>query len=152
MICLISGVTVLVSAIDDMYPAIFTPLKGFKIAPTRAGGRNRIRTTKEIAAFLATVFWGVASVAELPFASAQEPNIRATMLTIITFVVLLLCIVALGDFWFVYLCFHGVFIIPGILLTPLVHTWIVSPAAWRDEQDRADKWMQEGIDGNRDST
>jgi hypothetical protein len=145
MICLVIGIWIFVCTVDDVYPSIFSPLKGFEIAPTRAGGSNRMRTAKEIAAFLATVLWGVAKVAELAFTSIQNASIGTTMLTVVTFVTLFLCTEAIGDFWFVCICFHAVFVLPGILATSLAQTWIGSPAAWSQEQDRTDKWMQDDV-------
>jgi hypothetical protein len=38
--------------------------------------------------------------------------------------------------------------VPGILVTSHLQKWISSPAAWSEEQDRADKWMQDGLGEN----
>jgi hypothetical protein len=123
-LCLVVGSGIAIYCIYSAFPAPFSKLLSFEIRQVDPGRSDRIRTDKEIAAFLATVLSIWTKILELVFASIEDSTLVNVLLSIAVILGLFLLTFMIGDFWFIWLAFHGAFVLPGVLLLPAVGRWL----------------------------
>jgi hypothetical protein len=124
--CLVIGSFIILYCAYGAFPSAFGKLLSFEIAPVDPPGRpDRIRTVKEVAAFLTTLlsFW--TKVLEMVFSSIEGASFLMVIATGFILLTLFIVTFLMGDFCFIWVMFHMTFVLPGIMLLPPVQRWLM---------------------------
>jgi hypothetical protein len=124
ILCLLGGAAVFLSALHDAAPRAFGLIKAFQIHPRAPGAPDRVRSAKEIAAYLTTVLSVWTKFVSLIFSSIADVGARLLALTSACFVAVLMLVWLIGDFWLIWGSFHIVCVVPGVIALPTVQAWI----------------------------
>jgi energy-coupling factor transporter transmembrane protein EcfT len=65
----------------------------------------------------------------LVYTSIETASLINVLGTVVAFCVVFFFVFATGDFWFIWLWFHIVFVLPGIVALPSVQKWITQELA-----------------------
>jgi hypothetical protein len=123
-ICLGIGLIILLSAVHDAAPRLFSIFSSFALYPRPALAPDRVRSVKEISAYLTTILSVWTSFVSLIFTSIETASIVNVLLTVAAFIGVFVFVFIIGDFWFIWLWFHIIFIVPGIVALPAVQAWL----------------------------
>ena len=129
--CVVLGLISLISVVYNNFPKVNLFLS-FEIPKIDEGEPNRIRSIQEISAYLTTCLSFCIRLVELAFKSLADNNLFYIVITICSIGMLFTFVFILGDFWFVWLMFHLIFVLPGFMLQRNVQSWINS----QDNEER----------------
>jgi hypothetical protein len=146
-VCLGIGLGIFLSAVHEAIPGLFSIFKSFEIHPRKALAPDRERTVKEIAAYLTTVLSVWTSFVSLVFESIETASVGLVIGTIGAFIGVFAFAFAIGDFWFIWLWFHIVFVVPGIVALPAVQAWLTQEQRSDGEANEAADAGGDGRDG-----
>ena len=121
------GIAVLFYCIYSSFPSFFNKMFSFQVEERSFEDPRRIRTIKEIAAYLSTcISYGV-KLLELALTSVTDSSFFFLIYIIFILVVFFVFTFFAGDFWFFWIVFHLIFVLPGIILLPPVQNWLNDP-------------------------
>ena len=121
---LVAGVVCVFNVIVNAFPSLLDIFLHFDLPEIPADAPNRIRSVAEISAFITTCLSFAIKLVELAFKSVINKSLLYIGITFSILTVLFTFVYILGDFWFVWLLFHAIFILPGIILQPKVQSWL----------------------------
>lgn len=108
------------------FPAFFNKIFSFQIPQQEENASNRIRSPSELSAYFTTLLSFFFDVVGFIFLDPEATSIiRLSISGFLLLVSTVFCYL-LGDFWIIYIVFHILFVIPGILLHPKVYTILFS--------------------------
>lgn len=127
---LILGLLCVANVTYNTFPEFFDKIFSFEYPHLPEDAPNRLRSVAEISAFITTCFSIWIRVVEFAYKALDSKNIINTAVTIGIIVLLFSMFYVLGDFWLIWILFHLVFILPGVILQPQFQTWMEA----RDEE------------------
>ena len=112
------GALAVANVSQKVLPKLFDKFFSFKIPETEPDATNRIRSVSEVSAYLTTMLslW----VSFIKFI-LSEFSLMHLIVSVISLFFLTVILTVLGDFWIVFLFFHVIFILPGIVLHPRIY-------------------------------
>ena len=131
---LVIGVVCVSNVVINSFPSILNIFLNFDLPEVPADAPNRIRSVAEISAFITTCLSFVIKIIELAFKSVIDKSLVYSGITVAIMTVLFTFVFILGDFWFVWLVFHAIFILPGIILQPKVQAWLFQSDEEQNEE------------------
>jgi len=113
IMCVLMGMFFLIKSIIEYKPSALD----FTIE------KVNMKTLKEISAFYSTVASYIFDLYYSMFISEKMANISSLIKNCVFLSIMYFTFRFVGDFWILWLIFHLLFIIPGIILNPKVSSW-----------------------------
>ena len=123
--CFIIGTAVVIKCIYSAYPKLFDRLISFEYKSLT--NQRRIRSVKEVSAYLCTCLSIGTKLLENAFMAVETSNIFNIGVILFVLFVFFVFTFFVGDFCFMWLVFHLIFVLPGVLLLDPVYNWINDP-------------------------
>ena len=118
---IIFGAPIVLYSIFSAYSNIFDKL--FSFESDQADSTN-LHSVRSVAAYLTTCFSFLITLLELAFDSIENSSFLKIVATLLCFFSALIITFFLGDFWTLWLVFHIIFLLPGLLLSPTFNKWL----------------------------
>lgn len=117
---------------QKVFPHLIDKFFSFSIPEIPDNQPNRIRRVTEVAAYITTVlslFTGI-----IQFVLSDFSLVR-TIISVIALSAVTIMFTVLGDFWSIFIFFHVIFVLPGILLHPKVYKAVFNHQNEENEDD-----------------
>lgn len=122
-ITLICGVGILINITPKFIDGIFC----FDVGIVDEEEPHHLRSLNEISAYFAAVLSCCAMIVEVIYCDHYKRGLKSVIQVILFFSMLIAASCSFGDFFFFWILFHLVFVLPGIILQPLVYHWLFIP-------------------------
>jgi ABC-type multidrug transport system fused ATPase/permease subunit len=121
---IIFGILSVANVTYRTFPKFFDKLFTFQYPELPEDAPNRLRSVAEISAFITTClsFW--IKIVEFAFNALDDNSIIYIAATSIFIMMIFAVFYVLGDFWLIWIIFHLIFIVPGIVLQPKIQEWL----------------------------
>ena len=121
MLSIILAVFAVLNVSQKIFPNLFDKFFSFQIPEISADATNRIRSVSEVSAYLTTMLSLWTSFIKFVL---SDFSILHLIISLISLFFLTVMLTIFGDFWIVYIFFHVIFVLPGIVLHPRIYNML----------------------------